>query len=51
MNTLFWSEDHLRSLSGTAIITDKSSVSYSDLNDLVNSYQVILENRNLKGIT
>ena len=49
MNTLFWSEDHLRSLSGTAIITDKSSVSYSDLNDLVNSYQVILENRNLKG--
>jgi len=49
MSKLFWSEEHLKSLTGTAIITDKSSVSYSDLNDMVRSYQGVLENLNLKG--
>jgi long-chain acyl-CoA synthetase len=49
MSKLFWSEEHLKSLNGPAIVTMNSSVSYSELNDMVNSYQGVLENLNLKG--
>ena len=49
MSKFFWSEEHLKSMTGVAIITATSSLSYSDLNDMVGNYQGVLENLNLKG--
>ena len=49
MSKSFWSKNHLASFTGTAIITEDAKISYSQLNDMVDSYQSILEDLNLEG--